>query len=1067
MKRKENRRWTRFLSAFAAAALALGPAAPLQAAAAEETEHTVLINEIESSDANDGNDWIEIINAGQTDVDISGWFVVDDKGLERLTEGAAWPVADGTVLEAGTVLVLEDSIDFDFGLGSADSVTLYDADGQEIDTFAWSSHAEGTYSRVPGGTEFIDQAPTKGELNIVQAEEEVPEPTGGEVVLNEINSSPDDWVELINVGTGELDLSGYELRDNSDDHRWRFPEGSKLSAGQLLLVNATAVGQVYDDQTDAYVEGEFQEAIGIGSGDSIRLFDKEGNLLDSYSWTEHASYEGSESAASLGRYPDGTGSFVVMPETPGAANQWYAPKIVINEVESNGDATDWVEIYNGGTAAVDLSGWYLYDNDPTGHAADITPVAEGTMLEPGAYFVFDQNVHFTFGLGSGDQVTVFDRSGNVIAEWAWESHANGVYARIPDGTGEFVDFETSTKGKANVVTNPVVLNEVQSNDPNGGPDWIELANPTDEELDISGIVIKDDDDAHEYAIPEGTTIPANGYIVVTGDEFGFGLGKNDTVRLFDGGLLIASTTWPDHTNPTWGLYPDVNGAEYQNTLEATPGQANRFAGIPDLIQWPGADEVTTYDTEATFLEDSSGLDFYNGQLYAVDNGTGKFWILDVAEDGTLSFVAGFENGKRVRFQKDANDPSAPGPDAEGITVDGSGFVYLAVERDNYNKGVNYNVILKADPNAEGADLPTLQEWDLTASLPQVAANTGIEAVEWVSNTEMEGKLYDQNTGALFDAGNYPNAVTNGIFFVALEDNGHVYAYILNGDGSSVQIADVDPKLGGAMALDYDTYENALWVVTDDGFGNVAAKLTFNGEAEPQIVHVAPAGGVDVTRNNEGFAIAEARFTKDGQRPVYRFGDGFQVGALTIGSINCSYTNKPSHTHSYSTDWTFDETSHWHECACGDKSDESEHDFADIVKEEAKKSDADCDSAAVCYKSCAVCGYISTTETFTTGEETGHSFTNYVSDGNAACEKDGTKTAECDNGCGQTDTIPDEGSRLGHDYENGICTRCGAVQSVPKTGDSGETLLWRSLLLLSGGAMIGAAVLGRKKKDTVK
>lgn len=39
------------------------------------------------------------------------------------------------------------------------------------------------------------------------------------LVLNEINSSPDDWVELMNTGSEALDLSGFELRDNSDDHR--------------------------------------------------------------------------------------------------------------------------------------------------------------------------------------------------------------------------------------------------------------------------------------------------------------------------------------------------------------------------------------------------------------------------------------------------------------------------------------------------------------------------------------------------------------------------------------------------------------------------------------------------------------------------------------------------------------------------------------------------------------------------------------------------------------------------------------------------------------------------------
>ena len=38
------------------------------------------------------------------------------------------------------------------------------------------------------------------------------------LLINEVNSSPDDWVELINTGTDELDISGYEIRDNSDEY---------------------------------------------------------------------------------------------------------------------------------------------------------------------------------------------------------------------------------------------------------------------------------------------------------------------------------------------------------------------------------------------------------------------------------------------------------------------------------------------------------------------------------------------------------------------------------------------------------------------------------------------------------------------------------------------------------------------------------------------------------------------------------------------------------------------------------------------------------------------------------
>ena len=48
----------------------------------------------------------------------------------------------------------------------------------------------------------------------------------------------------------------------------------------------------------------------------------------------------------------------------------------------------------------------------------------------------------------------------------------------------------------------------------------------------------------------------------------------------------------------------------------------------------------------------------------------------------------------------------------------------------------------------------------------------------------------------------------------------------------------------------------------------------------------------------------------------------------------------------------------------------------------------------------------------------HEFTDYVSDNNATCTEDGTKTAECDlDFCQITDTIADEGSMIPHVFEN--------------------------------------------------
>ena len=80
-------------------------------------------------------------------------------------------------------------------------------------------------------------------------------------------------------------------------------------------------------------------------------------------------------------------SSVQMLEAKGSQNQFIKPDIVINEVESNGDTNDWVEIYNAGTTSVDISGWYILDNDPEKHKSDVIPLAEGTVHKINSYYI--------------------------------------------------------------------------------------------------------------------------------------------------------------------------------------------------------------------------------------------------------------------------------------------------------------------------------------------------------------------------------------------------------------------------------------------------------------------------------------------------------------------------------------------------------------------------------------------------------------------------------------------------------------------------------------------------------
>ena len=301
------------------------------------------------------------------------------------------------------------------------------------------------------------------------------------------------------------------------------------------------------------------------------------------------------------------------------------------------------------------------------------------------------------------------------------------------------------------------------------------------------------------------------------------------------------------------------------------------------ISWPGDDNIKIWDI--TLAEDVSGLDFADQKLYIVDNKESKIWVLERDALGNLAFVSGFEEGRAVRF---AQNMDRKGPDTEGITVAANGLIYLAAERDEADGQDNKSSILQIDVNEKQTVLTVQQQWDLTSSLPKASVNKGIEAVEWVAFDQLADMLWDQTSGGIFDPDRYPDAVAEGVFFAALEANGHIYGYILYEDGSCIQIADIDSLLGSAMALDYDAYENILWVAMDDGGECRMAQIKLNGTAKPSITHVLPSKALDANANNEGFAIVQAELTDLGFRSVYRVTDGIREGVLKEEWIKSSF-----------------------------------------------------------------------------------------------------------------------------------------------------------------------------------
>jgi hypothetical protein len=848
-------------------------------------ENGIRINEVESNGGEPG-DWVEFYNPSDAPVVLDGYVFKDSE------DGRTFAIPAGTTIAAGGYYVLDEKGgvgNFDFGLGGTDSARLYDTTGQLVDERSWTGHAATTYGVREGATPDwqLTDASTKGAANTF------PAPAVGEVRINEVESSggsPGDWVEFYNPTDIPVVLDGYVFKDSEDGRTFAIPSGTTLNGKSYYVLDEK--GGV----------GNFD--FGLGADDSARLYDTTGTLVDERSWTAHAS---TTYGVRDGATPDWQ---VTSASTRGVPNTFPATEpeptnpgsILINEVDSAPAVS--VEFYNPGATALDISGYEIRDNADD-HRWSFLP---GTSIAAGQYLVveattvgrvggIDKTFSAEIGIGSADRIRLFDRDGALIDETHdWTAHAsiNGneaaaSLARCPDGVGAF-RLAYATKGATNSCVQPTVaINEVESD--GGSPeDWIELVNPTAAALDVSGIIVKDSDDTNSYAIPAGTMIAANGYLVLERETLGFGLSGSDAVRLFEGTELIDQTSWTAHADATWGRCPDVSGA-FGGTYSSTKGAAN-ICEAPALA-WPGAAEVQVLDPTPTFLEDSSGLDTQvtasGSFLWAVDNGTGTFWKLAIAADGSVSPAAGWENGKRARFQKDAANAAADGPDAEGITVAGDGFVYLASERDNSNDGVNQNVVLKVDPNAPGPVVST-QEWDLTAKLPNVKENLGLEAVEWVSDTNLVGSLVDSNTGALYQPTRYPGH-GGGLFFVAMEGNGHIYAFALNADGSSTLVSEIVPGLTAVMALDYDAELDVLWAVCDNGCDTTAEQITLNGTATPGIVRIARPAGLP-NLNNEGFATLPTTLVESGStRPAWWFTDGPTSGALRLGSL--PYTADPT------------------------------------------------------------------------------------------------------------------------------------------------------------------------------
>ena len=133
----------------------------------------------------------------------------------------------------------------------------------------------------------------------------------------------------------------------------------------------------------------------------------------------------------------------------------------------------------------------------------------------------------------------------------------------------------------------------------------------------------------------------------------------------------------------------------------------------------------------------------------------------------------------------------------------------------------------------------------------------------------------------------------------------------------------------------------------------------------------------------------------------------------------------SHTHSYGTDWKYDDTNHWHECECGDKADTVAHSFQWVIDKAATK-----EATGIKHEECTVCGAKRSENTV-------------------------------------IDKLPDSGNTGNTGSGDNNTDKPGKDDSTksPQTGDSSNLIGWLAALFVSGGVLTVLGVSSKKRKES--
>ncbi|MDB6151803.1 MAG: hypothetical protein JWL90_256 [Chthoniobacteraceae bacterium] len=560
-------------------------------------------------------DYVELFNSGATDVDLGGWSV----RVQGFLTGACIFPANTTIVAGGYLVVWAGAVPsgFQAGLSLLDDgglVTLNDSMGTTVDAVHYGNQIVNK-SIGRAGAEWVLTEPSPGSVNTAS-----PVAAVSQLAINEIYPQtagfPYRFIELMNRDTSlPVPLNGLYLQAGSSVQQIRSVGFIAPSSQLAILPN---------DLT-----------IPVSNG-VIALLDPNARTINSFTYTTAAL------GASFGRLPNGTGAvttFINNP-TPNAENaqiSYGGP--LLNEVmarnegvvlDANGNWPDWIEFFNAGAGAFDMSGMSLA-LDAIAATRWVFPA--GSVVPAGGYHrIWCDASRPANATNTGAALN--DRGGGVWLFNAAKQQVDAIdygpqAANLSFGNAgaQWQLLASPTPGAANsgVATFASAaglrINEWMAV-PAGSGDWVELYNSASLPVDLSGLYLTDDPSlagrtntairSRSFVAGLGTVLfSATGNIADAPNATNFQLAKEgESLRLYSSALALLDGVdfGPGTSGVSRGRYPDGTATFINFTTTASPDASNYLDsdgdGLPDA--WEQANGLNPFFNDAAEDPDKDG-----------------------------------------------------------------------------------------------------------------------------------------------------------------------------------------------------------------------------------------------------------------------------------------------------------------------------------------------------------------------------------------------------------------------------------------------------------------------------